>query len=126
MAKAKKISNVEADLLEGLGNFAQHLSSGKSIHDGYTVRRVVLKLQPTTYRPADVKRTRALLNASQPLFAQFLGVSDKTVRAWESGKLPSGIAARFMDEIQTDPTYWRERVRKAAKLKKPTATSSST
>jgi len=61
-----------------------------------------------------VRRTRGLLRASQAVFARFLGVSVKTVRAWEQGfNVPSDMACRFMDEIRRDPSYWLRRLRSA-------------
>jgi DNA-binding transcriptional regulator YiaG len=38
-------------------------------------------------------------------------------REWEQGKTPSDIASRFMDEIQRNPEYWRQRLKEAIKTK---------
>jgi len=112
-----KLSDTERELVEGMEEFLEDLRKDTPIPEKYTCRRVVLELQPSTYSPADVKATRKLLKVSQGLFAQFLGVSVKTVRAWEGGKNPSDMACRFMDEIQRNPEYWRERLREATKVK---------
>jgi putative transcriptional regulator len=117
MAEKKKMNSLERDLIEGLEGFVTALKNGEKIIDKFTCRRVVLDLRTHVYTPARVKATRKLLRASQALFAQFLGVSAKTVRAWESGKTPSDIARRFMDEIQRNPDYWRARLRDSARLK---------
>ena len=117
MKKKPKLSSVERDLVEGLEGFAAHLKSGAPIEKKYTVRRVVLDLHPKSYTPTQVKSTRQLLQASQVLFAQFLGVSVKTVRAWEQGKSPSDMACRFMDEIQRDPAHWRKRLKESMRVK---------
>lgn len=70
-----------------------------------------MSLEPQDYDPKLVKETREVLNLSQALFAQFLGVSAKTVQAWEQGdNVPSDIACRFMDEIRRDKKFWRDRV----------------
>ena len=46
------------------------------------------------YSAADVVRTRRTLNLSQRAFASVLGVSPRTVEAWESGRnVPSGAAS---------------------------------
>ena len=54
----------------------------------------------------DAGRTRSLredLNMSQSLFAIVLGVSKKTIEAWESGKnIPSGSASRLMEVLSND------------------------
>jgi DNA-binding transcriptional regulator YiaG len=94
-----------------------HLRSGAPIEEKYTRRRVVLELQPRTYSARQVKETRKLLNASQALFAQFLGVSATSVRSWEQGVAPSGMARRFMDEIRRDPQYWRSRLKESLKVR---------
>lgn len=103
-----------------LGNFVEALEKSDIISERFTCRRIELKLEPETYSPALVKKTREVLGVSQALFAQFLGVSVKTVSAWEQGaKAPRDVACRFMDEIRLDPTYWRERIRKLAVPKIP-------
>jgi putative transcriptional regulator len=75
-----------------------------------TVRTYRMPPAPRVYRPADVKRVRELLGASQAVFAGFLGVNVNTVRSWEQGKRPpQPIARRFLSEIEADPVYWRRR-----------------
>jgi HTH-type transcriptional regulator/antitoxin HigA len=63
---------------------------------------------------------RKVLNASQALFAQFLGVSVKAVRKWESGQAPSEMACRFMDEIRRNPKYWHKRLRESMRAVRAT------
>jgi putative transcriptional regulator len=117
MTGKPKLNAVERDLVEGLSQLLDDLKGDAPLPDRYTCRRVVLDLEPHSYSAADVKATRLLLGVSQALFAKLLGVSAKTVQAWESGKTPSDMAARFMDEIRGNPEYWRGRLRQSAKLK---------
>jgi len=106
-----KLNSVEQDLVEGLEGFAEDLKADAAIPEKYTCRRVVLDLQPHTFTADQVKATRKQLKASQALFAQFLGVSPRTIAAWERGaKTPKDVACRFMDEIQRNPEYWRNRL----------------
>ncbi|MCA9102876.1 MAG: helix-turn-helix domain-containing protein [Pirellulales bacterium] len=112
-----KLTELEKDLVEGLDGFLGDLKADVDIPAKYTCRRVVLDLQPRAYTAEEVKATRALLQISQALFAQFLGVSPKTVHAWERGNPPSDIACRFMDEIQRDPDYWRRRLSQVAEVR---------
>lgn len=112
------------EIVQGLQEFADALQTGATITEQFTCRKVVLDLEPGSYGPEKVKETRKALGVSQALFAQFLGVSAKTVRAWEQGKnTPSDMARRFMDEIRQDPAHWRKRLRDSAVVKQA-ATSS--
>jgi len=103
-------ASVGTRVVERLNRFAEALENKEVISERFTCRRVVLDLEPTPYNPKLVKMTRAILGASQAVFAQFLGVSVKTIQAWEQGtNTPNDMACRFMDEIRRDPKYWRNR-----------------
>lgn len=114
MAKA----SIGARIVERLQEFTEDLEKGMPIAEHYTCRRMTLDVKPRRYTTAMVKRTRKMLGVSQTLFAQFLGVSPSTVRAWEQGtNTPSDVASRFMDEIRLDPPYWMRRFRGAVRIK---------
>jgi putative transcriptional regulator len=105
-------------IVRGLEEFVTVLEKGEPIHEHFTCRQVRLDLTPTPYNGERVRETRGLLGASQAIFARFLGVSVKTIRAWEQGvNTPNGMACRFMDEIHRDPKHWIARLRGAAVLK---------
>jgi len=105
----------EERIVQGLERFADALESGEDITARFTCRKIVLNLEPTEYTPALVRDARSKLGVSQALFAQFLGVSVGAVQAWERGeKRPNDIASRFMDEIRSNPSYWRERFLESA------------
>ena len=54
------------------------------------------------YHDKEIKQIREDLNLTQKNFAFVLGVSQKTVEAWESGRnVPQGIAQRFLQILQT-------------------------
>jgi DNA-binding transcriptional regulator YiaG len=107
------LNAVERDLVEGLEGFLADLKSGEAIEKKYTIRRVVLDLEPHAYTAEQVKSVRKLLNASQSVFAQFIGVTVKAVRKWEGGGTPNDMACRFMDEIGRNPNYWRMRLKES-------------
>jgi putative transcriptional regulator len=110
--------SVGAKIIEGLREFTEALEKGEQITERFTCRTVMLDLMPVPYGPEAVKATRKLLGASQGIFAQFLGVSAKSVCAWEQGvNTPSDIACRFMDEIQRNPDFWRKRLRESVTIK---------
>ncbi len=120
--KAKK--RIGQQIVESLRGFVEKLQSGADIETTFTCHRVEVNVGPTVYDPQVVKQTRKLLRASQAVFAQFLGVSVQTVRAWEQGENPpSDIAKRFMDEIRHDPEHWRTRLRELSVPKKKRAAS---
>jgi putative transcriptional regulator len=100
---------VEEELLEGLADFTDALKKGEVLKR-LTCRQIKLHLVPTEYSPELVKKTRKTLGVSQALFARFLGISPKTVRAWEQGiNPPHPMACRFMDEIRQNPEHWKRR-----------------
>lgn len=107
-------------IIEGLNELADSLAKGEPLTERFTCRRIELNLEQTTFKPETAKETRELIKASQAVFARFLGVSTKTVQAWESGqKAPTEMGRRFLDEIRTNPTYWRKRL-KAVVVRKST------
>lgn len=55
------------------------------------------------YKAADVARTRQELNLSQRALARALGVSSRTVEAWEAGRnVPSGAARHLLFLLDGD------------------------
>lgn len=57
------------------------------------------------YDAEAVKNIRMSLNMTQALFAGMMGVSQKTVEAWESGRnIPMGPASRILDLLSEDKT----------------------
>ena len=60
-------------------------------------RRTVCVIPVKEYTAEEVKNIRHQTGMSQQLFAEYMGVSDKTVEAWESGRNhPSGSASRIL------------------------------
>ena len=56
-----------------------------------------------TYSASDIKEIRLNQNMTQRLFAKAMGVSVKTVEAWESGtNRPSGVANRMLEILIKD------------------------
>lgn len=56
------------------------------------------------FEAAEIKSIRNELGLTQVLFAGFMGVSTKTVEAWESGRnMPDGPARRMLSMLKADP-----------------------
>ena len=69
-----------------------------------------LNLEPRQYTAEEIKWTRERLRVSQAVFAQLLGVSIKSVEAWESGtNPPPGPVNRLLEEINLDPMAFLHR-----------------
>lgn len=111
---------IGAQIVEAMQDFTQALERGEDIAERYTVRHVRRNLHPAHFDAKKVKATRKLLNASQAVFAWFLGVNVQTVRAWEQGvNPPSDIACRFMELIRDRPELMRQRLREMAGVTEP-------
>lgn len=106
---------VERRTIERLKKFTEHIESGGPVHGVYSCKKVVLEVGVEQYTAERVKQVRALLQLSQALFARFLNVSVSTVQKWERGARPDGAACRLMDEIMSDPDYWKRRLRSMTK-----------
>jgi DNA-binding transcriptional regulator YiaG len=90
----------------------------------YICTQIVLDIAPSSYDGQMVKATRDILQVSQRLFAQFLGVSTAAVSAWEQEtNIPNGMACRFMDEIRLAPDYWVQRLRNCLRTEEIKAVS---
>jgi putative transcriptional regulator len=67
-------------------------------------KKRVIKIAPLPhYTGKEVKDIRLKLELTQSTFADLMGVSIKTVEAWEAGKnTPQGPAQRMLEIIVTD------------------------
>ena len=65
-------------------------------------RRTVYEIQPVKkYDNAQIKRIRNSVGMTQVLFASYMGVSCKTVEAWENGvNHPTGSACRLISMLE--------------------------
>ena len=55
------------------------------------------------FEAAEIKNIRNELGMTQVLFAGFMGVSTKTVEAWEAGRnMPDGPARRILSMLKAD------------------------
>lgn len=70
----------------------------------HKLKRNYIYIEPVKkYTPKEVKQIRNKVGLTQKLFASFLGVSNKTIEAWEEGiNTPSGAASRMLTIIEKD------------------------
>lgn len=88
------------EIMQGLGEALEHVQGKRKL------RSHTLTVEPVKeYSAAEIKSIRNALGMAQSVFAVSLGVSKKTVEAWESGRnRPEGPARRILGMIQKDPT----------------------
>lgn len=69
------------------------------------VKTVTLSVAPLPdIKSDDIKNIRRSLDMTQMIFAAVMGVSVKTVEAWETGtNTPSGSAKRMLSLLRSDP-----------------------
>ncbi len=70
-------------------------------------RKTTLSVMPLdTFTSSEIKEIRNKTGLTQVLFAKYMGVSVKTVEAWEAGKnSPEGAARRMLTLTRTDPSF---------------------
>ena len=57
------------------------------------------------FNAQQIRDVRLSLGMTQLTFAEVMGVSQKTVEAWEAGtNKPAGSARRFLSVLQSDPS----------------------
>lgn len=93
------MSKMFDDLKEGLQDAIIEAKSKKK----YLKRNTVSYTPLANYKPSDIKKVRSRVGLTQNLFAKYLGVSQKTVEAWESGtNKPSGSSNRLITMLVMD------------------------
>lgn len=69
-------------------------------------KRVVTVIPVKEYGADQIKAIRKNVKMSQKSFASYLGVSEKTVEAWEAGtNHPSGAASRILNMMEMDKDF---------------------
>lgn len=93
------MSETYESLMQGLNEALEH-SEGKR-----KLKTTTLSIKPIhEYHADEIKKIRSELGMTQLFFASFMGVSQKTVEAWESGRNhPNGPACRILTMIEMDP-----------------------
>ena len=74
-----------------------------------SARKEKLTIKPvSTFNTDDIKQIRQRTGLSQVMFASSLGVSPKTVEAWENGRnKPEGPSRRLLEIVRDDPGFIR-------------------
>lgn len=114
-AKGKSMGAEITDRLRRFTEKIEKLDNVAELPDVLTVRKVKLDLRPRSFTSEEIREIRKLLKVSQPVLAEFLGVSPSTVKDWEQGVCPlSGPACRILEEMHRDLELWSKRIRELA------------
>jgi len=84
----------------------QSLADAGAYEQGQPVnlRTKAIPPPPKPLKPAEIRRIRFALNASQALFARFLNVSPNTVESWEQGvRQPDQAALKLLTIAKKNP-----------------------
>lgn len=99
------MSSVYESIMTGLTEAVEDAQS----KDKKLRRRVVTIVPVKEYSASEIQAIRKNTGLSQRLFAGYMGVSDKTVEAWEAGKnRPSGAASRLLTMMEMDADLTKE------------------
>ena len=99
------MSNVYESIMTGLNEAVEDSKS----YEKKLTRRVVTVIPVKEYNASEVKKIRNSIGMSQKTFASYLGVSWKTVEAWEKGtNHPSGTASRLLNMMEMDENLTKE------------------
>jgi putative transcriptional regulator len=96
--------SVHESIMQGL-NEAVEYQEGR-----IKARKVKLTIKPVDiFNTEDIRQIRQRTGLSQVMFAGSLGVSPKTVEAWESGRnKPEGASRRLLEIVRDDPGFLRK------------------
>ncbi len=95
------MSKLYDDLVTGL-NEAIEFEKGEG-----TARVTSYIITPVKrYSNTEVKKVRRKVGMTQAVFADYMGVSKKTVEAWENGRThPAGSACRLLDILSSERSF---------------------
>lgn len=94
MAEDKVFNSIMKGLSESLEYAKGNASKARKMN--VTVAKI------PNYHDKEIKQIRENLNLTQKNFAFVMGVSQKTVEAWESGRnVPQGTAQRFLQMLKS-------------------------
>ena len=93
--------NLFDDIKTGLGQAIEYERGNLK------AKTITLTVEPVeSFKPEEIRLIRKETGLTQILFAKYMGVSVKTVEAWEYGRNhPEGAACRLLSMTRNDPTF---------------------
>lgn len=99
------MSDIYESIMTGLREAVEDAKSDKKI----LKRRMVTIVPVKSYSADEVKNIRSQTGMSQKMFAGYMGVSVKTVEAWEAGtNHPSGSSSRILSMMEMNAELTKE------------------
>lgn len=96
------MSAIFDDIVDSLNELQAH-AEGKPT--GVLVHRRTVK-EPETFTPQEIKQVRLDAKMTQKTFAACIGVTPKSVEAWEGGhSRPDGAARRMLGLMRDHPGF---------------------
>lgn len=95
-------------IMEGLTDALDYVKG-----DSTKARSQMITVQPVVeFDAKSVKEVRSSLGMTQVIFAAVMGVSKKTVEAWEHGtNVPGGSSCRLLEMFRSDPSIAQQFVK---------------
>ena len=95
--------DVSASIKQGLTEMLEHAQGKRKLNS-----RIVKCADTYPYSAREVREIRNNLNMTKPVFANILGVSLRTVDAWEKGtNMPCGSSSRLLTILQKEPDVFQ-------------------
>lgn len=93
------MSSAYQSIVTGLTEAIEETKTQKKTLPRQTVTIIPVK----EYNASEIQTIRKRIGMSQKIFASYIGVSHKTVEAWEAGtNHPSGAASRILNMMEMD------------------------
>lgn len=111
MATNDEFGELLIEALEEAVAYKQGKLPGLRVDRHEITARAATVCPPPSYDAERIRRVRADLKVSQPVFAGMLNVSSSTVQAWEQGvREPDGASLRLLEIAENHPGTLLERV----------------
>ena len=93
--------SVYESIMQGLNEAVEHQQGRKK------AKTVKMSVSPIhDFNSSEIRQIRIETGMSQVMFAKLLGVSHKTVEAWENGRnKPNGSSCRLLEVVRDDPSF---------------------
>lgn len=98
------MNEVYESIMRGLQEVSDDVTGKKKLS-----ARTVTVVPVKDYSAEEVKKIRKSTGMTQKFFAEYMGVSEKTVEAWEAGtNRPSGPSSRMLSMMEENRSFVKD------------------